>query len=59
MKTVKKILQKVAASVAAGLTTPGAIKAEKYLAVVVLTRLALTLPAAAVLIDVLVKALGG
>jgi hypothetical protein len=55
----KKGLKKLAASVAAAFTTPTAIKAEKSLAVVALTRAALLIPSAAVLIDLLVKALGG
>lgn len=52
-------LKKFAASVASAFTTPEAIKAEKSLAVVALTRLAILLPSAAVLIDVLSHALGG
>jgi hypothetical protein len=55
----RKSLKKLGASIAAAFTTPEAIKAEKYLGVVALTRLALLLPGAAVLIDLLVKALGG
>lgn len=55
----KKSLKKLGASIAAAFTTPEAIKAEKYLAVVALTRLAILLPGVAVLIDLLVKALGG
>jgi hypothetical protein len=56
---VKAKLKKIAWSVAAAFTTPEAIKAEKSLAVIGLTRLAVLVPTAAVLIDLLVKALGG
>jgi hypothetical protein len=48
---VKKFL----ASLAAAFTTPEAIKAEKSLAVIGLTRAAVLIPAAAFLIDALVK----
>jgi hypothetical protein len=54
---MKAFLKKIGASVAAALTTPEAIKAEKSLAVLALVRLAILLPGAAALIDVLVKAL--
>ena len=56
---MKKTIKKIGASILAALTTPEAIKAEKSLAVVALVRLAVLLPGAAVLIDLLVKALGG
>ena len=51
MQNVKKILL----GLVAGLTTPEAIKAEKSLAVVVLTRAAILVPSAALLIDAVVK----
>lgn len=54
---MKAKLKKVGASVLAALTTPEAIKAEKYLAVVALVRLAILVPGAAALVGVLVKAL--
>lgn len=54
-----KTLKKIAASLAAALTTPEAIKAEKSLAIIVLTRAAILLPAAAGVILVIIKALGG
>lgn len=59
MARVKRFLKKLAASIAAGLSTPDAVKAEKYLAVVALTRAAILVPAAGFLIDALVKYLGG
>lgn len=52
-----KTLRKIGASIAAALTTPTAIRAEKSIAVVVLLRLAMTLPAYAWIIDVIVKQL--
>lgn len=51
------MFKKVLASLAAALSTPEAVKAEKSIAVVVLARLAITVPAYAVVIDWLVKAL--
>lgn len=56
---MKSKLKKVGASLLAALSTPEAVKAEKYLAVVALTRAAILIPAAAFLIDALVKYLGG
>lgn len=44
--------------VVAGLSTPEAVKAEKSLAAIVLTRLALYAPAVAVYVDLILKALG-
>jgi hypothetical protein len=55
----KSGLKKLAASVAAALSTPDAVKAEKSLAVVVLIRLAIFVPSIAAEIDLLTKALGG
>lgn len=46
-------------SLAAAFTTPEAIKAEKSLAVIALLRAAVLIPSAAVVIDIVVKALGG
>lgn len=57
-KTPSK-LSKILWGIAAALTTPEAIKAEKSLATIVLTRAAILVPAAGVVIDVVVKALGG
>ena len=42
-------------SIAAALTTPEAVKAEKSLLVIVLTRAAILVPSAALVIDVIVK----
>lgn len=56
---MKAKLKKVGASIAAALTTPEAIKAEKSIAIIALTRAAILVPASAVVIDVIVKALGG
>ena len=53
MEKVKKIL----AGVAAALTTPEAIKAEKSLAVIALTRFAILVPAAAFIVDKVVALL--
>jgi hypothetical protein len=55
MTKVKKFL----AGIAAALTTPEAIKAEKSLAVIALTRAAILIPAAAVVIDFVIGLLGG
>lgn len=52
---VKKFL----ASLVAAFSTPEAVKSEKYLAVVALTRAAVLIPGAAVLIDLAIQALGG
>jgi len=54
-----KVLKKVGVSIAAAFTTPEAVKAEKSLAVVALLRAAVLIPSAAVIIDIVVKALGG
>lgn len=54
---MKKKLKRIALGVLAALTTPEAIKAEKYLAVIVLTRLAILLPSAAFVLDRLIEAL--
>ena len=54
---MKAKLQKVAASIAAAFTTPGAIAAEKSLAAIVTTRLLLSLGASAALIDLIVQAI--
>lgn len=56
---VKKFLQKIGASVVAAFSTPEAVKAEKYLLVVGLTRAAILIPSASFLIVALVKYLGG
>lgn len=53
-KGVKKFL----ASLASAFTTPEAIKAEKSLAVVALTRLVILLPSAAIVLDIILKSLG-
>ena len=42
-------------SIAAALTTPEAVKAEKSLLVIVLTRAAILVPSAALVINVIVK----
>lgn len=52
-ETMKKVLW----GIAAALTTPEAIKAEKSLLTVVLVRAAILVPSAAVVIGVLVKLL--
>ena len=54
-----KVLKKIGASLLAALTTPEAIKAEKSLAVIALTRLAILVPAGAGVVLVIIKALGG
>ena len=56
---MKAALKKFGASILAALTTPEAVKVEKSLLVVALTRAAILVPTVAVLIDILVKALGG
>lgn len=53
--TFKRILW----GLAAALTTPEAVKAEKSLATIALTRLAILLPSAAIVVTIVVKALGG
>lgn len=52
-------MKKILWSILAAFTTPEAIKTEKNLAVVVLTRLAILIPAAAAGITLVVKLLGG
>jgi hypothetical protein len=54
-----KLAKKLALGVVAALSTPEAVKAEKSLVVIVLVRVAILVPAAAFLIDAVVKALGG
>lgn len=56
---MKAKLKRVLWGVAAAFTTPEAIKAEKSLAAIGLTRLAVLVPGAAVMIGALVKYLGG
>ncbi|MCZ2109511.1 MAG: hypothetical protein LC118_08080 [Dehalococcoidia bacterium] len=51
------MLKKILAAVAAALTSPEAVKAEKSLAALVLVRLAITVPVLAGVIDIVVKAL--
>lgn len=48
-------MKKILYGILAALTTPEAIKAEKSLAVIVLTRAAILIPSAAVLIDLLLR----
>lgn len=57
--TITQKLKRILWGVAAAFTTPEAIKAEKSLAAIGLTRLAVLVPGAAVLIGALVKYLGG
>ena len=54
---MKAALKRVALGVLAAFTTPEAIKAEKSLATIVLTRLAILVPAAAFAIDLLIRAI--
>lgn len=56
---MKAKLKKVGASVLAGLTSREAVSAEKIIAVVILTRVAVVIPGVAVWIDLLIKALQG
>lgn len=49
--------KKILLGILAAFTTPEAIKAEKSLAVIVLVRAAILIPSAAVIIDIIVKAL--
>lgn len=51
--------KKILWGIAAALTTPEAIKAEKSLATIALTRAAILIPSAAGIITVAVKLLGG
>lgn len=48
-------LKRVALGLLAALTTPEAVKAEKSLAVIVLARLAILVPASAFIVDRLVE----
>lgn len=52
-------MKKVLWGIAAAFTTPEAIKAEKSLATIALTRAAVLVPSAAGVIYIVVKALGG
>lgn len=52
-------MKKILYGVLAAFTTPEAVKAEKSLAALILTRVAILVPSAAFLIDALVKFLGG
>ena len=52
-----KTLKKIALGVAAALSTPEAVKAEKSLAVIVLLRVAILVPSAAFVIDKVVQLL--
>jgi uncharacterized membrane protein len=54
---MKSVLKKVGAAVLAALTSPEAVKAEKSIAVLVLVRLAITVPVLAGVIDIALKAL--
>lgn len=56
---VKSQAKKIVAGVAAALSSPDAIKAEKSLAALVLTRVAVLVPTAAGIVLVIIKALGG
>lgn len=55
----KAKLKAIGAGIAAALTSPDAIKAEKSLAALALTRLAVLVPTAAGIVLVIIKALGG
>lgn len=55
----KEALKKFGASILAALTTPEAIKVEKSLAVIALTRALILVPALAAVIDIILAALGG
>lgn len=54
---MKQHVKKVLWGIAAAFSTPEAVKAEKHLAVTVLTRLAITVPGAAALIDIAIRVL--
>lgn len=58
-KATGKGVKKFLASLAAAFTTPDAVKAEKSLAVIALTRLAILAPSLAVVISIIVHSLGG
>lgn len=49
--------KRILAGIAAAFTTPEAVKAEKSLLTIALTRAAVLIPSAAVVIDIIVKAL--
>jgi len=55
---LKAFVVKAAKSVYAGLTSTEAVKAEKYLAVLVATRVLLAAGASTALVELLVKAFG-
>lgn len=50
-------MKKILWGLAAALTTPEAVKAEKSLATIVLTRAAILVPSAALIIDIVIKGL--
>lgn len=52
---MKAWFKKVARSIFAALSTPEAVKAEKSILVIALVRLAILVPAAAQIIDIVVK----
>lgn len=54
---VKDSLKKIGTAIAAAFTSPEAVKAEKSLAALVITRLLITLGASAAIVDIVVKAL--
>lgn len=54
----KATLKKIGWGIVAALSTPEAVKAEKSLAAIVVTRVAVLVPAAGFLADALLKALG-
>lgn len=53
------MLKKLGASLLAGITSQEAVKAEKTLAVVLLTRAAVVIPGLVVYIDLIIKAING
>ena len=55
----REALKKFGASILAALTTPEAIKVEKSLAVIALSRALILVPALAAVIDIILAALGG
>jgi hypothetical protein len=57
-EATSKGLKKFLASLAAAFTTPDAIKAEKSLLTIALTRLVILLPSAAIVLDIILKSLG-
>lgn len=58
-RSLKAKLAAIAAGILAALTSPEAIKAEKSIAALVLTRVAVLVPTAAGIVLVIIKALGG